>query len=116
MRIGNKIFPYPTLNNNNHLSGYNDTSDFEVKFDTSQEGELIIENNQVVLRNICFLLENEKLKELYNDNKLKCALIVECSSSLFRKMLHINEKPVEITFPIYDLNSIVNISAYMYAT
>lgn len=116
MRIGNKIFPYPTLNNNNQLSDYEEGTSFELKLSTTEKGELIIEQDHVVLRDIHFVLENDGLKELYYDNKLRCALIVECSSSLFRNVTQISDSPVDITFPIYDLSDDVYISAYLYAT
>ena len=116
MRIGNRIFPYPTLNNNNQLSDYEEGTSFELKLSTTEKGELIIEHDHVVLRDIHFVLENDGLKELYYDNKIKCALIVECSSSLFRNVTQISDEPVDITFPIYDLSNDVYISAYLYAT
>lgn len=116
MRIGNRIFPYPTLNNNTQLSEYDENSSFELTLTTTEKGELIIEQEQVVLRDIHFILENDGLKELYYDNKLKCALIVECSSSLFRNVTHITDTPVDITFPICNLSEHVFVSAYLYAS
>ena len=60
MQIGNKIFPYPVLNNTPHLSGYNETSYFELKFDTTATGGLITEGNNFVLKNVHFQLHNDE--------------------------------------------------------
>lgn len=114
MRIGNKIFPYPTLNREQELSGYNKTSSFELTFQTTEDGDLIQDKKYVVLKNIYFKLNNVQLQELYNDKKLKCALIVECSSSLFRQNFSITDIPGDIRIPLDKLNDVVNISAYMY--
>lgn len=116
MQIGNKTFPYPVLNNLDHLSGYNNTSQFELTFDTTDDDELIISGNNIILKNTFFKLKNNELKKLYKENVLKCALIVECSSSLFRKAIPISEVPKDIFFNIQDFKKEVFISAYMYAT
>lgn len=116
MQIGNKIFPYPTLNNMINLSGYNESSTFKFKFDTTDNGELIVEDGNVIFRNICFILNNDKLNKLYAENKLYCALIVECSSTVFRKIFHISNIPKDILINIKELNKIVFVSAYMYAS
>lgn len=113
MRIGNKLFPYPTLNQNQDLSAYNKTSSFEVLL-TTEEGSLIKHDEQILLKNIHFKLNNAQLEELYYDEKIKCGLIVECSSSLYRESFLIDDIPVDISIPLENLKDVVNISAYMY--
>lgn len=115
MRIGNKIFPYPTLNQEQELSGYNKTSSFELTLQTTEEGQLIQDKGDIILKDIHFKLNNVQLQKLYDDRKLECALIVECSSSLFRQNFTIGDTPMDIRIPLEKLNNIVVISAYMYA-
>ena len=116
MQIGNKVFPYPVLNNTDYLSGYKNTSHFELAFDTTEDGKLITNSNSIVLKNVCFKLQNDDLNKLFNNNILKCALIIECSSSLFRKITYISDIPQDIIFNIQDFKNDVSISSYMYVS
>lgn len=114
MRIGNKLFPYPTLNHEQELSGYNSTSSFELKFQTTEDGELLKDEDNVFLKDIHFKLNNVKLQELYDAKKIKCALVVECSDSLFRQKFLIEENGEDISIPLHELKNSVTMSAYMY--
>lgn len=116
MRIGNKIFPYPTLNQDKELSGYNDTSSFELTLQTTEEGDLIKDDEHVLLKNIHFKLNNIQLQALYDDKKLECALVVECSESVFRERFPIKNEGLDISIPLNKLNNTVHVSAFMYAT
>lgn len=115
MRIGNKLFPYPTLNQNQDLSGYNETSSFELLL-TTNDGNLIKDKDKILLKDVHFKINNNQLEELYYKEKTKCALIVECSPSLYRKSFLIDDFPLDISIPLEKLKDTVNISSYMYAT
>lgn len=114
MLIGNKLFPYPTLNNNQDLSQYKETSSFQLLFDTDQ-GELIKTQSEIILKNIRFQLKNKGLEALYTSRKIDCAVIVECSASAFRRRYQLFDTPKDIKIQIGDLSGNVSISAYMYA-
>lgn len=114
MRIGNKIFPYPTLNQNKDLSEYKESSSFELNL-TTNDGELIKDEDRIILKDVHFQIENDELEELFYEEKLKCALIVECSPSLYRKSYLIDDFPSDIDIPLEYLKDRVNISAHMYA-
>lgn len=114
MRIGKKLFPYPTLNNSVELSAYKMNSSFELAFETTNEGELIQMDEVVILKDVCFKLENDMLLKMYHEGKLECGLIVECSSTIYREMFKIYDKPIDIQIPLNNLNDVVYISSYLY--
>ncbi|NCD06978.1 MAG: hypothetical protein EOL97_12740 [Spirochaetia bacterium] len=115
MHIGNKIFPYPILNNNIDLSTYTKDSTFELIFDQNENNSFITTEDYIILKNIHFKLNNQELYNLYKENKIKCSLIIECSSSLYRKNFLISDKPIDIKIKINELKNNVNISAFIYA-
>lgn len=115
MHIGNKIFPYPTLNNNIQLSEYNSTSTYEIIFDTEENGEPIRTKESIVFKNMRFVLNNEELSNLYKIGKIKAALIIECSATTFRKMYEVTDIATDIIVPINLLKDTVNVSSYVYA-
>lgn len=116
MRIGNKIFPYPILNNDKELSGYKENSSFELLLETTENGQLFIRDGEVVLKNIRFELVNDELNDLYIDGKLECALLVECSSTVYRQKFNIGLEGKDIEIPIELLNDQVYISSFLYAS
>lgn len=114
MRIGKKLFPYPTLNNSVELSAYKNTSSFELVFKTINESELIKIDDAIILKDVCFKLENEMLFNMYHEGKLECGLIVECSSTIYREMFKIYDSPIDIQIPLKNLNDVVYISSFLY--
>ena len=115
MRIGSRLFPYPTLNNNSELSDYREDSAFGIAFDCDESGELLKNENNQILKNIHFELSNDKLVELYNSELLKCTLIVESPASNYREYFEITLDPQDIIVSNADLKGSVSVSAYLWA-
>lgn len=109
MRIKNKLFPYPVLHNEQEKSNYLESS-FKLSL-TQEYGD-----NLYVLKDLCVIYENKELKQLVEDGYAKCVCIVECALCMFRKTFEISEKPQTIQINLFDLNSKIEISAFMYAT
>ena len=82
MRISNRLFPYPVLNNDLTISDYSDTTSFEIVFDDS-EGMLV--DGFLKLNNVYIRSNDEYLNSLARNNRVKGLLIIECSNSVFRE-------------------------------
>jgi hypothetical protein len=115
MRIGKKIFPYPTINNAKEYSTYSENSSFELKFELNDENQLIFTNDYIILKNIHFKLKNDSILDYFKQGIIKCNLIIECSASLFRETYELTTSPKDIKIPIQSLKDMVYISAYIYA-
>lgn len=115
MQLGNRLFPYPVLNNAKELSDFKDCSSFELKLTLSKNGEIIKTRNNIVLKDIHFLLNDEKLLTLYKDRKIKCYLIVESSASINRRKIELTLEPQTFELPLGDFKEDVYISAYLIA-
>ena len=115
MRIGNRIFPYPVLNANPDLTNYLESSKFGFEFETTEDGSIIMENGKIVLRQVHFFLENSQLNELYKAGSIRAAMIIECSSSTYRKCFEIFLEPIDLIIDAQDLNGMVSVSVYLYA-
>ena len=115
MQLGNRLFPYPVLNNVKELSQFKDSSSFELKMALNENGEITKTRSDIVLKDIYFSLNDETLLNLYNDNKIKCYLIVESSASIKRKKKELTLNPQTFTFPLGDFKEDVYISAYLIA-
>lgn len=116
MRIGNKLFPYPVLNNDSNLSEYQLNCSFSLEFEKDEEGKILIEKGNVVFKNVHFLLCCDYIKQLISNTKVKCAMVVECSASTYRKTYEIYSESENIMVPISSLKDTVAVSAYLYAT
>lgn len=116
MRIGNKLFPYPLLNNDKLLSGYKESSLFELKVDVDDNGSLPVINGNIVLKNLHFELNNDNLEALLAEGRIAGKLIVECSSTTYRSNFDISTIPYTLTIPAMKFNGVAFFSAYLYAT
>lgn len=116
MHIGNRIFPYPVLNKNEELSDYISGTLFNVKFDVDASGAPIIENGQVVFKNLHYTINDKTLTGLIEQGEIKGAFIVECSASVYRSMFDITMIPNDLCIPAHDVNGNVVVSCYLYAT
>lgn len=116
MRIGNRIFPYPTLNSNATLSEYKDEANFSLRFDVNSDNELPKDEHGMILRNVHFELTDDILINFFMSGKLKCALIVECSATVYRKMFDLDVMPQDVVLQTLDLKGAVDVSAYLWAT
>lgn len=109
MRIGKKLFPYPTINNSKNASCFQN-SNFALIYDDAEE------DNNLVLKNAHIELDNQELIELFEQGKIDATVIVECSSTIFRKSFNISRIPKDIIIPITNLRDQVVISCFVYAT
>lgn len=107
MRIGRKLFPYPILNNNPSLNGYEKTT-FSLNINVIQE------KNDFVLKQTSINTNNEIILEMIEDGLLGATVIVECSSTIYRAEFEISNKPEDIRIPIFLLREKVTISSFIY--
>ena len=115
MQLGNRLFPYPVLNNERTLSTFDEESAFELKLTLDKNGEIIKTRNETILKDIYFSLNNKYLMELYKDKKIKCFLIVESPSSIYREKYELFDVPQTIEIKTNNLKGDVSISAYCVA-
>lgn len=109
MRIGKKLFPYPTINNSKNASCFQN-SNFALIYDDVED------DNNLVLKNAHIELDNQTLIELFEQGKIDATVIVECSSTIFRKSFKISRIPKDIIVPVMNLRDQVVISCFVYAT
>ena len=116
MQLGNRVFPYPVLNENAGLSDYKESSTFMVSFDTDKNGSPYVIDGKVIFKNLHYTITDESLKKLIEEGKLKGAFIVECSASVYRSKFEISQTPYDLPVSVHDLNGNVVASCYVYAT
>ena len=116
MQIGNRIFPYPVLNRDASLSDYLDTSAFRLEFDVGDDRTPIIENGEVIFKNLHYTLTDPTLSSLVEAGKLKGAFVVECSASVYRNRFDITASPCNLRISAHEINGNVVASCYLYAT
>ena len=115
MRIGNRNFPYPVLNANQELSGYRPNCLFRHSFDVNDEGSPIVEGDDLVLRNACYVLLDTYLRGLCAKGVLKGVFIVDCSAGCFRRVYEVSDNPRDIRIPVNRLKGTVTVSCFLYA-
>ena len=96
MQIGNKLFPYPTINNIESRSCYKETT-YAFKCNDYNDGK------SYILEDAYIEINNSKIKKLMEEGTLGAALIVECSSTIYRKMYEITTEPQTIKIDINNL-------------
>ena len=109
MRVGKKLFPYPVINNCEKISSFKDSVFSLVYEDASDEENLILKDAHIVL-------DDMNLISLMSSGKVKGALIVECSATIYRVRFDIGMKNRDIIIPLSELNDKVYISSFLYAT
>ena len=109
MRVGRKLFPYPVINNSEKVSSFKNASFSLVYEDASDEENLILKNTHLVI-------DDMNLINLISTGKVKGALIIECSSTIFREKKEIDLENRDIIIPLSNLNDKVYISSFLYAT
>lgn len=107
MQIGKKLFPYPTINNSKNASCFQN-SHFALIYEDAED------DNNLVLKNAHIELDNQVLIELFEQGKVDATVIVECSSTIFRKSFNISRIPKDIIVPITNLRDQVVISCFVY--
>lgn len=108
MQIGNKMFPYPTINNIGLRNCFKETT-YAFKCNDYNDGQ------NYILEDAYVEINNENIKRLMSEGYLGVGLIIECSTTVFRKMYEITIEPQSIKIPIGDLRDRVEISCYIYA-
>lgn len=108
MRIGNRLFPYPVLNRE-HIANHFINSSFRLDLTIHKE------QGYFILKDICYVTNNENLLRLVYENKVSVLCIVECSQTVYRQSFEISDVPQTIRIPIFDLKDNVVISSYAYA-
>ena len=116
MHIGNRIFPYPVLNRNEELSDYILESVFKVEFDVDEKGAPIVQNGDVIFKNLHYSLTDQSLQNLIEQGKIKGAFVVECSASVYRSKFDISANPYDLRVSAHEINGNVVASCYLYAT
>ena len=71
MHIGNRIFPYPVLNRNEALSDYVADSVFKLEFDVDENDAPIVQNDEVIFKNLHYTITDATLTELLEQGKMK---------------------------------------------
>lgn len=115
MRIGNRNFPYPVLNANEDLSGYQQNCLFRQDFDVDDEGSPVNDGQNLVLKNARYVLLDTYLKGLCSEGMIKGAFIVDCPSGCFRTTFPATDTPQDIVIPVERLKGTVTVSCYLYA-
>lgn len=108
MQIGNKMFPYPTINNIGLRNCFKETT-YALKCNDYNDGQ------NYILEDAYIEINNDNIKRLMSEGYLGVGLIIECSTTVFRKMYEITIEPQTIKIPIGDLRDRVEISCYIYA-
>ena len=89
MQIAKKIFPYPIINRESQYSTYTNSS-------FSLELEEIDSEKIFYLKKVRYSTDSELLKKLINDKKVEVALIIECSETIYRKKIILNEEGMKL--------------------
>lgn len=108
MRIGKRLFPYPTINNSKIASCFKN-SNYSLEYDDESD------NENLVLKNAHIQIDNDELIKLIVDKKAEAVVIIECSSTIFRTVKSISIEPKDIIIPLHNLRGKVEISSFIYA-
>lgn len=109
MQIAKKIFPYPIINRESQYSTYNGSS-------FSLELEEIDSEKIFYLKKVRYTTDSELLNKLIKESKVEVALIIECSETIFRKKVLLNEEGIDISLYKSDFSGKVVYSMYAYTT
>lgn len=108
MRIGNRLFPYPLLNNNKLYSQYK-TSDLSFKYNE------VITETQFILDDIQYNINCEYINSLIEEDFAEVVLVVECAQTMLRRNFKITSDMNDIKIPLKDVNGKVDISLFIVA-
>lgn len=108
MRIKNKLFPYPVMNDEKLYTGFK-SSEFKFTYDYEMN------EDNFIIKNLIVHLNNTNLLNLYEEGKINIVCIVECARSMFRKAYNLTLEPNEIIIPKYDIVGKIEVSAFIYA-
>ena len=103
------------MNRNEALSDYVEDSVFKVEFDVDESGAPIVQNGEVVFKNLHYTITDASLISLLEQGKMKGAFIVECSASVYRSRFEISTIPYDLKVSAHEINGNVVASCYLYA-
>ena len=109
MRIGKKLFPYPTLNNSKNISCFKNCS-FALEYEDMDD------NENLILKDAHIEVDDKTINDLLDSGKIKATVIIECSSTIYRKNFEISKIKKDIVVPLCNLREKVVISCFIYAT
>ena len=109
MRIGKKIFPYPTLNNSKNISCFKNC-DFSLEYEDCDDSK------NLILKNAHIKVNDGIINKLLDERKLQATVIIECSATIYRKCFNITRVAQDIIIPIQNLREQVVISCFIYAS
>ena len=110
MRIGRRLFPYPTLNNSKIACCFNQSSYSLEYLDYTDR-----DSDSYTLKDAHIVLNNSNLANLLDVGKAKAVLLVESPSTIFRQLYQLTTNPTDVKIPISNLRGKVEISSYVYA-
>lgn len=108
MRIGKRLFPYPTINNSKVASCFKN-SNYSLEYDDEND------NENLILKNAHIQIDNDELIKLIVDKKAEAVIIIECSSTIFITLnIDDNFLSSDSLYSIFVVNpsSIANISYF----
>lgn len=108
MQVGNKLFPYPTINNYKIINCFKEST-YELEY----EEQLI--DDKLILKNAHINLNNTGLLNLIKEGKAEAVIIVECSSTIYRRSYIVDWEGKDIEILLSDLKDKVVISSFVYA-
>ena len=108
MRIGKRLFPYPTINNSKIASCFK-RGNYSLEYDDASD------NDNLILKNIHVEIDNVELLKLIANKKCEAVVVIECSSTIFRTVKSISTEPRDIEIPLHNLRGKVEISSFIYA-
>lgn len=114
MQFGKRIFPYPILNSNEELSEFKEGINFKLHVNENNNGDLIKERDTIILKDIYFSVNDPEILSLLDTHKLKCEVIIECPSTIYRYHEEIYREPKDIKIILQELNDVVEVSAFLY--
>lgn len=107
MQIGKRLFPYPVLNNAKNYSCYIE-SNYELEYEIAEDKE------NLYLKNVKVITNNDDLKQMICNKKVKAMIIIECSATVFKLIEEISLIPKDIVIAIGNLNGKVEVSSIVY--
>lgn len=109
MQIAKKIFPYPIINRETQYSTYSKSS-FLLELEEIDEEKIFY------LKKVRYSTDSELLKSLIFNKKVEVALIIECSETIYREKIILNEEGIDIPLNKSDFSGKIVYSMYAYTT
>lgn len=110
MQVGKRLFPYPVINNDKHISSYkNSIFGFEYIQPATSE------NNMYKFKDVYYYLENDNVQKLIDNKDASVVCLIECPETLYRKRFFITKEKQDIAIKSTDLNGKISISAFVYS-